>query len=335
MNERNLSRGSLDSMDNEPRVPDPCCAPSMTRKDDRRSALPEPGIDPGSGAGTTIGMVGLDGGTFLMGHDLDEGYPDDGEGPMHEVQVSPFLIDATTVSNTLYSEFVDATGYRTESETFGWSFVFGGFLPDDFPPTRAAAQTPWWRAVEGSDWRHPEGPHTDIADRMDHPVTHVSWNDAVAYAGWAGKRLPTEAEWEYAARGGLVQNRYPWGDEREPGGSHRMNVWQGNFPNENTLADGFAGTAPASSFLPNGYGLHNMTGNVWEWCSDWFDPSAYRSSSGPDPSGPAQGTHRVMRGGSYLCHESYCYRYRVAARSANTPDSAAGNIGFRCVMAAS
>jgi len=209
--------------------------------------------------------------------------------------------------------------------------VFGGFLPNDFPPTRGVAQTPWWREVEGSDWTHPEGPHSDIGGRADHPVVHVSWNDAIAYCQWSGTRLPTEAEWEYAARGGLVQKRFPWGDDREPGGEHLMNVWQGAFPSENTLDDGFAGTAPAKSFQPNGFGLYNMTGNVWEWCGDWFDPHAYRAHTAADPTGPPSGTRKVMRGGSYLCHDSYCYRYRVAARSANTPDSSAGNIGFRCV----
>ena len=266
-----------------------------------------------------------------MGHDLDEGYPDDGEGPMHGVDLSPFWIGSTTVTNEMFAEFVEATGHETEAERYGWSFVFAGFLPDDFPPTRAVMQTPWWRQVEDSNWRQPEGPHSDLSDRLDHPVVHVSWNDAVAYCLWAGKSLPTEAQWEYAARGGLEQKRYPWGDDREPGGEHLMNVWQGVFPTDNTLEDGFAGTAPAGAFPANGFGLHNMTGNVWEWCLDWFQPDAYRTIGGAHPSGPSEGTHKVMRGGSYLCHESYCYRYRVAARSANTPDSSAGNIGFRCV----
>lgn len=266
-----------------------------------------------------------------MGHDLDEGYPEDGEGPAHQVELSPFAMDVTTVTNEMFAGFVDETGHETEAERWGWSFVFAGFLPNDFPPTRGAAQSPWWRQVEGSDWRHPEGPHSDFDDRVDHPVVHVSWNDANAYCTWSGGRLPTEAEWEFAARGGLTQGRYPWGDEREPGGRHLMNVWQGTFPSQNAAADGYAGTAPARSFEPNGFGLFNMTGNVWEWCADWFSPSAYRSHAALDPTGPATGTHRVMRGGSYLCHDSYCFRYRVAARSANTPDSSAGNIGFRCV----
>lgn len=250
---------------------------------------------------------------------------------MHVVELSPFWIDVTTVTNDGFHEFAAQTGYVTEAEQWGWSFVFAGFLPDDFPPTRSVADAPWWRQVEGSDWRHPEGPHSNLDDRLDHPVVHVSWNDALAYCRWAGKRLPTESEWEYAARGGLTQKRFPWGDELEPDGEHRMNVWQGTFPGENAGLDGYSGTAPAGSYLPNGYGLHGMTGNVWEWCQDWFDTDAYQASAAADPSGPDQGTHRVMRGGSYLCHDSYCYRYRVAARSANTPDSSAGNVGFRCV----
>jgi formylglycine-generating enzyme required for sulfatase activity len=246
------------------------------------------------------------------------------------VTLSPFWIDTVAVSTTRFAAFVDATGYRTEAETYGWSFVFAGLLPPDFPPTRAVAQAPWWRQVEGADWRHPEGPQSDLADRPDHPAVHVSWTDAVAYTRWAGVRLPTEAEWEYAARGGLVGSHYPWGDEREPGGTHRMNVWQGEFPTVNTAADGYVGTAPVTAFEPNGYGLLNTTGNVWEWCSDAFARDAYERSAAVDPTGPDETGLRVLRGGSYLCHESYCFRYRVDSRSSNTPDSSAGNVGFRC-----
>lgn len=274
-------------------------------------------------------MVRIPGGTFLMGTDSHEGYASDGEGPVRTVTVSPFWIDMQAVTNASFGDFVAATGYRTEAERFGWSFVFGGLLPEDFPPTRAVAAAPWWRQVEGADWSHPEGPLSDIANRGNHPVVHISWQDATAYCEWAGRRLPTEAEWEYAARGGLVQKRYPWGDELMPGGEHRCNIWQGDFPSMNTLDDGFYGTAPADAFAPNGFGLYNMTGNTWEWCADWFDV-AHGAAPQLDPQGPAMGTHRVIRGGSYLCHESYCYRYRVAARSGSTPDSTTGNTGFRC-----
>jgi len=269
-----------------------------------------------------------------MGNASGDAYPEDGEGPTHEVQLSEFRIGRCAVTNELFARFVDQTGYVTEAERFEWSFVFGGLLPDDFPPTRAVAAAPWWRQVYGADWRHPEGPHSELDGRDGHPVVHVSWADAREFCAWSRTRLPTEAEWEYAARGGLEGEHYPWGSEREPGGEHRMNVFQGRFPAENTLADGYAGTAPVDAFPPNGHGLHNTTGNVWEWCADWFHPAYYRTSPSVDPQGPDVGTHRVMRGGSYLCHESYCFRYRVDARSANTPDASAGNIGFRVASGA-
>jgi formylglycine-generating enzyme required for sulfatase activity len=276
-------------------------------------------------------MLYLPGGDFLMGTDDQQGYPSDGEGPVRRVTLKPFWIDPYAVSNERFAAFVQATGYVTEAERFGWAFVFVGLLPPDFPPTRAVSAAPWWRQVYGTDWRHPEGPHSHIQERLDHPVIQVSWNDAMAYCQWAGLRLPTEAEWEYAARGGLVQQHYPWGDEREPAGQHRMNVWQGRFPEVNTLADGYGGTAPITAFPPNGYGLYNMTGNVWEWCRDWFSADYHLKGPRRSPKGPPFGTTKVMRGGSYLCHASYCFRYRVAARSSNTPDSATGNLGFRCV----
>ena len=184
--------------------------------------------------------------------------------------------------------------------------------------------------MDGAYRRRPEGPGTDVKDRQDHPAVHVSWNDAVAYAAWAGKRLPTEAEWELAARGGLEQKTYAWGDELTPNGEHRCNIWQGTFPTDNTAEDGFTGTAPARAFEPNGYGLYGVAGNVWEWCSDWFSPTFHIEGPREDPKGPPSGTNRLIRGGSYLCHDSYCNRYRVAARSSNTPDSSTGNTGFRC-----
>lgn len=262
-------------------------------------------------------MVELDAAEFKMGSVDRFAYPADGEGPVRQVRVGAFAIEACAVSNGAFARFAHDTGHVTEAERFGWSFVFGGLLPDDFPPTRGVAGAPWWRQVERADWRRPEGPQSDLEGRGDHPVVHVSWNDAQAYCAWAAKRLPTEAEWEYAARGGLEDKVFPWGDALVPDGEHRMNVWQGRFPNENTCEDGFYGTAPVDAFPPNGSGLHNPTGNVWEWCSDRFRPDL---------------PNRSTRGGSYLCHDSYCRRYRVAARNSMEPDSTTGNTGFRCVQ---
>jgi formylglycine-generating enzyme len=271
----------------------------------------------------------IPGGGFLMGSQA--------EGPVHRIDLSPFYIDALCVTNDEFNEFVNATHYRTEAEKLGWSFVFAGHLSAADQARHVQGRvhgSEWWCRVEGATWRHPEGPGSNIKNRWRHPVVQVSWYDAHVYAAWVAKRLPTEAEWECAARGGLVQKPFPWGDEREPGGKHRMNVWQGVFPTLNTEADGYYGTAPAKSFKPNGYGLYNMTGNVWEWCSDWFDPDYYRESPAFNPPGPATGERKVIRGGSYLCHDSYCNRYRTDARFSNTPDSATTNCGFRCVISA-
>jgi formylglycine-generating enzyme required for sulfatase activity len=287
---------------------------------------PDPS-EPATATAAAGSFVDLPGGRFAMGTD-DPGYPADGEGPIHVVELSSYRIDRHAVSNDRFAAFVAATGHVTEAERWGWSFVYAGLLPEDFPPTRAVQGAEWWRQVEGADWRHPEGPHSDVAGRGDHPVVHVAWTDAVAFCDWSGTRLPTEAEWEHAARGG-GQGHFPWGDEAEPGGERRMNVFRGQFPRPDPAAT--TGTCPVDAFPPNGFGLHNATGNVWEWCADWFEPGYYRRSPRRDPKGPEHGTHRVMRGGSYLCHASYCWRYRVDARSANTPDSTTGNLGFRVV----
>ncbi len=264
-----------------------------------------------------------------MGTNGGYGYVQDGEGPAHEIVLSPFSISRHTVTNEQFAAFVAATGHRTEAEAYGWSFVFSGFLPDDFPTTRSVVGSPWWRQVEGADWAHPEGPDSTMDGRSEHPAVHISWSDALAFCDWSGTRLPTEAEWEFAARGGLSERRFPWGDELEPGGQHRMNVFQGTFPRHNTVADGYPGTAPVQAFAPNGFGLRQMTGNVWEWTADWFDRTYYAHSPRRNPSGPGRGETRVMRGGSYLCHASYCNRDRVDARSSASPDSSTGNLGFR------
>jgi sulfatase modifying factor 1 len=267
------------------------------------------------------------------GTDYEKGFPADGEGPVRRVSLSAFEIDTFPVTNADFAAFVEQTGHRTEAEVFGWSFVFWSHIPVERFETvveDTAAQTPWWCKVPGSFWKHPEGPGSDIEQRLNHPVVHVSWNDAAAYAAWASKRLPTEAEWEYAARGGLEQKLYPWGDDLMPDGEHRSNIWQGQFPVNDTAEDGFSGSCPVDAFPANGYGIYSATGNVWEWCADWFHTD-FSTNVSVDPFGPAAGQAKVMKGGSFLCHASYCNRYRVAARTANTPDSSASNIGFRCV----
>ena len=274
------------------------------------------------------------GGTFLMGSQ-DGCFPDDGEGPVRPVTVSSFAIACYAVSNLQFGDFVRATGYTTDAERYGWSFVFDGLLPREVRSSYAhrVRETPWWVSVPHAYWAQPEGPSSGILDRLDHPVVHVSWNDARTYCEWSGTRLPTEAEWEMAARGGLDQATFPWGHELQPDGEHHCNIWQGNFPDHNTMDDGYFGTAPVHAFMPNGYGLHNVAGNVWEWCEDYFSPSYHRLTPSRDPLNREPAPNHSMRGGSFLCHESYCNRYRVAARSSSTPDSASSNIGFRVVRA--
>jgi formylglycine-generating enzyme len=270
-------------------------------------------------------------GTFAMGDPFGEGYDADGETPVHRVRLDAFRMDSTTVTNAQFAAFVKDTGHVSGAEDFGVSAVFHlAFTGDRRDVLNQVPGSPWWLAVRGASWRHPEGPGSDIGARQNHPVVHVSWHDAAAYAAWAGKRLPSEAQWEYAARGGLEGRRFAWGDELTPRGRWMCNIWQGTFPTENTQEDGYLTTAPAKSFAPNGYGLLSTAGNVWEWCADWFGHDYYARSPEENPSGPDHGDRRVMRGGSYLCHASYCHRYRVAARSGNTPESTAGNIGFRC-----
>lgn len=306
-----------------------CCVPK------REESAPGGGpAAPALGRGeTALDMVPIPGGSFLMGSAGAESQPGDGEGPVREVELASFLMDRCPVTNDRFSAFIAATGYKTEAERFGWSFVFWSHIPkrrfrELVRDTVAAA--PWWCVVPGASWSAPEGPGSDIRTRGRHPVVHVSWNDAEAFCAWAGKRLPTEAEWEYAARGGLVGKTYPWGDALRPGGEHRCNIWQGEFPSRDTGEDGYAGTCPVDAFAPNGFGLYSAVGNAWEWCADWWSTSHHVDGPRANPIGPPAGENRVMKGGSFLCHRSYCNRYRVAARTAQAPDSSTANVSFRC-----
>lgn len=303
----------------------------------------------GSEAILAEGMVWIPAGSFVMG-DPDQSFQD--TTPLHRVHVDGFWMDRTEVTNTQFARFVAATGYVTVAERKPDPKDFPGAKVDDLVPgsqvftppredTSLANPYVWWRYVPGASWRHPEGPGSNLVGRQNHPVVHICWYDAIAYAKWAGKRLPTEAEWEYAARGGLDRKRYCWGDELLPGGKWQANIWQGRFPRENTRLDGFAGTAPVASFPPNGYGLHDMAGNVWEWCSDFYRPDYYAVSPERNPQGPDSSfdpvepniSKRVQRGGSFLCSDSYCVRYRPGTRGKGDMDSGTSHAGFRCVRA--
>ena len=253
----------------------------------------------------------------------------DGEGPARPVTLRDFALEAETVTNTRFAAFVAATGYVTEAEQFGWSAVFLGDPADARFAQSVGSSLPWWHRIPGADWRHPEGPDSDLQDRMDHPVVQVSWRDAQAFARWTGGRLPTEAEWEHAARGGAEARRFPWGDAEPDDETILCNIWQGRFPHTNTARDGWERTAPARSFAPNPLGLYNMVGNVWEWTADAFRIRSASRHARARNATAAQHSEKLLKGGSFLCHISYCYRYRIAARTALSPDSAASNAGFR------
>jgi formylglycine-generating enzyme required for sulfatase activity len=275
-------------------------------------------------------LVSVPAGGFLMGSDGPESVPGDGEGPVRRVELAAYRIGATTVTNAQFAAFVTATGHVTDAERFGWSFVFHLRVPErDRGRFSAPEDTWWWLAVPGACGHAPEGPGSDVTGRPGHPVVHVSWADAAAYCSWAGVRLPTEAEWERAARGGLEQARLPWGDRPAPDGGEQPNIWRGDFPVRSTVPGGVPGPVAAGSGPSNGLGLHHASGHVWEWCADWFTAAHPPQRPLRDPTGPPAGDRRVLRGGSYLCHDSYCTRYRVAARSANTPDSSGDHTGFR------
>lgn len=291
-----------------------CCSPTGPDSPDRGATVSGGGVHP-------IPQAHVPAGEFSMGDAHGDGYRADGEVPVHPVRLPAFTIDATTVTVAAFAAFADATGYVTDAERFGASAVFHACASAAGIPVPG---TPWWLTVPGATFRTPGGPGTVGPD--DHPAVHVSYDDAMAYCAWARRALPTEAQWEYAARGGLDGARYPWGNEHpEPG--ERCNIFAGDFP----VPDGAVGTVAGRSYEPNGYGLYQAVGNVWEWCADKFSAHYYLASPADSPTGPDRGNARILRGGSHLCHDSYCYRYRVAARSRNTPSSTASNIGFRTV----
>lgn len=306
-----------------------CCGAIPARPGAPSDAASTPAFASGA---KTLDIVRLPGGVFRMGSDARI-LPADGEGPARRMRVDPFGMQRCATTNRDFVAFVASTDYRTDAERFGWSFVFANFLSKNHPAMEGAAGALWWRKIEGAQWRNPEGPDSTIDDRQDHPVTHVSWNDAAAYAAWAGGRLPAEAEWEYAAQGGRDGATFPWG-EAEPSDDANLfcNIWQGRFPDRDSGADGFSGTAPVDSFAPNGFGLFNMVGNVWEWCADRHRIKSLKRDAKARNQSSVISESRVMKGGSYLCHRSYCYRYRIAARIGNPPDTSTGHLGFRIVV---
>jgi len=310
-----------------------CCIPGRGSPADAHAV--SPGEPPATGAASGVMLktpesrIAFAAGRSFVGTDEPE-IPADGEGPKRRVTLAAFALETVTVTNERFGEFVAATGYRTEAEILGWSAVFSGLLPDGHRDRyRKSDSTPWWASVEGACWSRPEGPGSDIADRADHPVIQISWRDAHAFAAWVGGRLPTEVEWEHAARGGTDERRFPWGNEEPDDNTVHCNIWQGEFPGRNICTDGYYGTAPAQSFEPNPAGLYNMAGNVWEWTADAFRVrSLSRQAKLRTEQAAAQG-QKVLKGGSFLCHISYCYRYRIAARTAAPADSGASNVGFR------
>jgi len=299
-------------------------------------------------------MTWIPGGTFLMGSDRH--YPE--EGPVHRVTVGGFWMDRMPVTNAAFERFVEATGYVTLAERPAKPEDYPGAPPEMLQPASSVFMKPsgrvdisnaynWWFYVPGADWRHPRGPDTSIAALPDHPVVHIAAEDAIAYAQWAGKDLPTEAEWEFAARGGMEGAEFVWGDELVPGGRHMANTWQGEFPYQNSGEDGFEATSPVGTFPPNGYGLFDMAGNVWEWTSDWYGAHAAPEHPCCSVANPRGGTRdasydprtpdlriprKVTKGGSHLCAPNYCRRYRPAARMAQPIDTSTCHLGFRCII---
>ena len=337
-------------------------AHSCMKVPQRFAAIDSSNIIAGSDTGS-LGMVQIPAGTFMMGGDNSQASED--EYPKHKVQVDAFLIDATEVTNAQFKKFINATGYTTTAEKKpSWEELkktvpVGTPKPPDsvliaaslvFKQTSQEVDlndySQWWAWVKGADWKHPQGSQSSIVGKENYPVVQVSWFDAVAYCKWAGKRLPTEAEWEWAARGGLTNNIYPWGNEGVNTGVPKANTWEGKFPYLNEQKDGFLKVAPTKSFKPNGYGLYDMAGNVWEWCSDWFNADYYKSianvtsvnpqgsSKSYDPQEP-YAQKRSLRGGSFLCNDAYCSGYRNARRMKSSPDTGLEHTGFRCVKSTS
>lgn len=307
---------------------DDCCGP-RDRHPVGTTADPQcvPGAQTGRSSIRNDSVAWFDGGESWIGTNAPL-IKADGEGPRRAIRLKRFAIDLHAVSNQRFAAFVAMTGYRTEAEQLGWSYVFASFITPGANPA-GSASVPWWQAIDGACWHSPEGPGSNLADREEHPVVHISWNDAQAFASWSGGRLPTEAEWEHASRGGVDDRRYPWGDQEPTDSETPCNIWQGQFPHHNTAADGYFGTAPVNAFAANPAGLFNCCGNVWEWCSDTF---RVRSLSREGRTRDAQATadrERTLKGGSYLCHRSYCYRYRIAARTGRAPDTSAGHTGLR------
>lgn len=319
------------SSDGESRKP--CCVPALRVAPSDSSRIDTTQVrafTPESAADSCLILIPAQ--RFLMGSSDLDGFRDDGEGPPRWVTVDSFHISPTVVTNRQFADFVRDTRYITDAERTGASFVFYCQLPagGDASSLPAAHGLPWWRLVAGAAWQRPEGPGSYIHDRPDYPVVQVSWFDAQAYCAWSGQRLPTEAQWECAARGGVQGKRYPWGDELMQDGHMRCNIWQGTFP-DGPAVGWTPGPQPVRSFEPNGYGLYNTAGNVWEWCADSFVPDYHRVTSGHNPVFSDDSGYRSIRGGSFLCDASYCNRYRVGARNSSTPDSTTSNCGFRVV----
>ena len=305
---------------------DNCCSPKSNREDAKNNNFINKSFSKNF---NETKFANIDGGWFLMGSEESYAFPGDGEGPVRKIYVDKFSISKYSVTISEFKRFIDDTNYITDAERFGWSFVFFEQLKNN-SFSESVQNAPWWIKVENAYWNLPDGENVGIEKFSEHPVTHISWRDAQEYCKWSGTRLPTEAEWEFAARGGLDQKKYPWGDDLEIDGEVQCNIFDGEFPNKNNAPKDMRFTTKVDAFHPNKFGLYNMVGNVWEWTQDWFtrfhDPEI-----NVNPTGPEKGNNKVIRGGSFLCHDSYCNRYRTSSRTSNSIDSSTSNMGFRIV----